>query len=42
MVSELVEQAKVQPSQDNRINMVNKREKGSNVTKQVSQQSNKA
>jgi hypothetical protein len=42
MISELVKQAKVRPSQDNRINMVNKLEKGSNVTKQASQQSNKA
>jgi hypothetical protein len=39
MVSELVKQAKMWPSQDNRINMVNKLEKGSNVTKQASQQS---
>ncbi len=37
MVSELVKQAKVRPSQDNRRNMVNKLEKGSNVTKQASQ-----
>jgi hypothetical protein len=42
MVSELVKQAKVIPSQDNRRNMVNKLEKGSNFTKQASQQSNKA
>jgi cell division protein FtsB len=35
MISELVKQAKVRPSQDNRINMVNKLEKGSNVTKQA-------
>jgi hypothetical protein len=42
MVSELVKQAKVRPSQDNCRNMVNKLEKGSNVTKQASQQSNKA
>jgi hypothetical protein len=41
MVSELVKQAKVRPSQDNCINMVNKFEKDSTVTKQVSQQSNK-
>jgi regulator of replication initiation timing len=37
MVSELVKQAKVQHSQDNHRNMVNKLEKGSNVTKQASQ-----
>jgi hypothetical protein len=42
MVSELVKQAKVQSSQDNHRNMVNKPENGSNVTKQASQQSNKA
>jgi hypothetical protein len=42
MVSEFVKQAKVRPSQDNRRNMVNKLEKGSNVTKQASQPSNKA
>jgi predicted transcriptional regulator len=42
MVSELVKQAKVRPSQDNRRNMVNKLEKGSTITKQVSQQSSKA
>jgi hypothetical protein len=42
IVSELVKQAKVWPSQDNRQNMLNKFEKGSNVTKQASQQSNKA
>jgi hypothetical protein len=42
MVSELVKQAKVRPSQDNRRNIVNKLEKGSIITKQVSQQSNKA
>jgi hypothetical protein len=42
MVSELVKQAKVRPSQDNRRNMVNKPKKGSNITKQASQQSNKA
>jgi hypothetical protein len=42
MVSELVKQAKVRPSQDNRRNMVNKIEKGSNITKQASQQSSKA
>jgi hypothetical protein len=33
MVSELVKQAKVRPSQDNHRNMVNKFKKGSNVTK---------
>jgi regulator of replication initiation timing len=37
MVSEFIKQAKVQPSQDNHRNMVNKLEKGSNVTKQASQ-----
>jgi hypothetical protein len=42
MVSELVKQAKVRPPQDNRRNMVNKLEKGSNFTKQASQQSRKA
>jgi TolA-binding protein len=42
MVSELVKQAKVRPSQDNHRNMVNKLQKGSNVTKQASQRSNKA
>jgi hypothetical protein len=42
MVSELVKQAKVRHSQDSHRNMVNKLEKGSNVTKQASQQSNKA
>jgi hypothetical protein len=42
MVSELVRQAKVRPPQDNHNNMVNKFEKGSNFTKQVSQQSAKA
>jgi hypothetical protein len=42
IVSELVKQAKVWPSQDNCQNMLNKFEKGSNVTKQASQQSNKA
>jgi hypothetical protein len=41
MVSELVKQAKVRPPQDNRRNMVNKLEKGSNFTKRVCQQSNK-
>jgi hypothetical protein len=33
MVSELVKQAKMRPPQDNSRNMVNKLEKGSNVTK---------
>jgi CO/xanthine dehydrogenase Mo-binding subunit len=42
MVSELVKQVKVRPSQDNRRNMVTKFEKGSNVTKRTSQQSNMA
>jgi hypothetical protein len=42
MVSELVKQAKVRPPQDNHRNMVNKLEKGSNITKQASQQLNKA
>jgi hypothetical protein len=42
MVSELVRQAKVRPSQDYHRNMVNKLEKGSTVTKQASQQSNNA
>jgi hypothetical protein len=42
MVSELVKQAKVQPYQDNRRNVVNKLKTGSNITKQASQQSNKA
>jgi hypothetical protein len=42
IVSELVKQAKVRPSQNNYRNMVNNLEKGSNVTKQASQQSNKA
>jgi hypothetical protein len=37
IVSELVKQAKVWPSQDYRQNMLNKFEKGSNVTKQASQ-----
>jgi hypothetical protein len=37
MVSELVKQTKVRPSQDNRRNMMNKPENGSNVTKQASQ-----
>jgi hypothetical protein len=37
MVCELVKQSKVQPSQDNHRNMVNKLDKGSNVTKQASQ-----
>jgi hypothetical protein len=42
MLGELVKQAKVRPPQDNRRNMVNKLEKGSNFTKQASQQSRKA
>jgi hypothetical protein len=42
MISELVKQAKVQPTQDNYRNMVSKLEKGSNVTKHASHQSNKA
>jgi hypothetical protein len=42
MVSELLKQAKVRLSQDNRRNMVNKLEKCSTVIKQASQQSNKA
>jgi hypothetical protein len=41
MVSELVKQAKVRPPQDNRRNMVNKLENGSNFTKQAFQQSRK-
>jgi hypothetical protein len=41
MVSELVKQIKVRP-QDNLRNMVNKPVKGSNFTKQASQQSRKA
>jgi hypothetical protein len=42
IVSKFVKQAKVRPFQDNRRNMVNKLEKGSNITKQASQPSNKA
>jgi hypothetical protein len=42
MVSEFVKQAKMRPSQDNSRNMVNKLAKGSNITKQASQQSNNA
>jgi hypothetical protein len=42
MTSELVKQAKVRHPQDNHRNMVNKLEKGSNFTKQTSQQSWKA
>jgi hypothetical protein len=38
MVSELVKQAKVRPTQDNRRNMVNKLENDSNFTKQAFQQ----
>jgi hypothetical protein len=41
MVSELVKYAKVRPSQGNRRDMMNKLEKGSTITKHVSQQSNK-
>jgi hypothetical protein len=41
IVSELAKQAKVRSSQDNYRNMVNKFEKGSTITKQASQQSNK-
>jgi hypothetical protein len=37
MVSELVKQVKVRPPQDNRRNMVNKHERGSNFTKQAFQ-----
>jgi predicted transcriptional regulator len=37
MVSELVKKAKVRHTQDNRRNMVNKLEKGSNFTKRASQ-----
>jgi hypothetical protein len=40
-VKVLEKQAKVRPPQDNRRNMVNKLEKGSNFTKRASQQSNK-
>jgi hypothetical protein len=42
MVSNFVKQAKVGPFQDNRRNMVNMLENGSNITKQASQPSNKA
>jgi hypothetical protein len=42
VVSELVKQAKVRPPQDNRRNMVNKLENGSNFTKRAFQQFNKA
>jgi hypothetical protein len=42
MVSELVKQAKVRPPRDNHRNMMNNLEKGSNFTKQASQQSRKA
>jgi hypothetical protein len=42
MVKMLEKQTKVRLSQDNRRNMVNKLEKGSNFTKQASQQSTKA
>jgi hypothetical protein len=40
-VKVLEKQAKVRPPQDNRRNMVNKLENGSNFTKRASQQSNK-
>jgi hypothetical protein len=42
MVSKFVKHDKVTPSQDNHRNMVNKLEKGLNVTKRASQPSNKA
>jgi hypothetical protein len=42
MVSSFMKQAKVKHFQDNRRNMVNKLENGSNITKQASQPSNKA
>jgi hypothetical protein len=42
IVSELKKQAKVQPSQDNCRNTVNKLEKGSTATKHVSQHTYKA
>jgi hypothetical protein len=42
MVSNFVKQAKVRHFQDNHRNMVNKLNKGSNITKQASQPSNKA
>jgi hypothetical protein len=42
MISELVKQAKVRPTQDNCRNMANMLENGSNFTKQASQQSRKA
>jgi hypothetical protein len=42
MVSNFVKQAKVGPFQNNHRNMVNMLEKGSNITKQASQPSNKA
>jgi hypothetical protein len=42
MVSNFVKQVKVRHFQDNHRNMVNKLEKGSNITKQASQPSNKA
>jgi hypothetical protein len=40
-VKMLEKQVKVRPPQDNRRNMVNKLEKGSNFTKQASEQLNK-
>jgi hypothetical protein len=42
MISNFLKQAKVRPFQDNHRIMVNKLEKGSNITKQASQPSNKA
>jgi hypothetical protein len=42
MVSNFVKQVKVRPFQDNRRNMMNKLEKGSNITKQAFQPSKKA
>jgi hypothetical protein len=42
MVSELVKQVQVRPSQDNHKSIVNKLENGLNFTKQAFQQSRKA
>jgi predicted transcriptional regulator len=42
MISDLMKKAKVRSSQDNHRNTVNRLEKGLTVTKQASQQSNKA
>jgi protein involved in temperature-dependent protein secretion len=42
MVSELVKQVKVRPTQNNHRNIVKKLENCSNVTKRASKQSNKA